>query len=173
MRVAYYTRDAISTDDEQGDLRAVLMEHHEPEPRLVDQLDAGLPTAAKLLVAGTPERIAGLRTAVAPLLSPDVQITTTTPYFLEFFSPLASKGAALEQVMRRLGVPREEVLAVGDGENDISLIEAAGLGVAMNNGVPALRARAQLVTASNDDDGVAAVIEQVLAGEMVARRPVP
>jgi Cof subfamily protein (haloacid dehalogenase superfamily) len=167
LRIAYYTPDAIFTDDDLGDLRHVLLAHHEPAPHVVERLDGTLPTAAKLLVSGAPERLARLRVAVEPALVPLVQITTTTPYFLEFFSPVASKGAALTDVMRRLDVPRAAVLAVGDGENDISLLEAAGTGVAMGNAVAGLRERALHVTASNEEDGVAVVIEQILAGEPV------
>jgi Cof subfamily protein (haloacid dehalogenase superfamily) len=165
MPIAYYTPDAIFTYDVAGDLRTVLMAHHEPEPTVVERLDEGLPTATKLLVAGEPERIAHVRAMVEPVLVPHVQVTTTTPYFLEFLSPRASKGAALEWVMRRLHVPREEVLAIGDGENDISLIEAAATGVAMANAVPSLLARAPYVTASNAEDGVAKVLELLLAAE--------
>jgi hydroxymethylpyrimidine pyrophosphatase-like HAD family hydrolase len=53
---------------------------------------------------------------------------------------------------------------MGDGENDLSLLEAAGTAVAMGNAVSGLRERALHVTASNEDDGVAVVIEQILAG---------
>jgi Cof subfamily protein (haloacid dehalogenase superfamily) len=170
LPIAYYTTDAIYTNDTEGDLRRELMAHHEPEPVLIAQLDGELPKAAKLLVAGAPERLARLRTAVEPVLAPRVQVTTTTPVFLEFFNPLANKGAALAQVMDRLEVPREAVLAVGDGENDITLIQAARVGVAMDNAVPSLRAHAQLVTASNAEDGVAVILERVLAGEVSVPR---
>ena len=171
LPIAYYTPDAIFTDDVEGDLRRILTEHHEPEPQVVERLDASLPTAAKLLVSGAPERLARLRDAVESALKPLVQTTATTPYFLEFFNPLASKGAALTLVMQRLDLRRETVLAVGDGENDLSLIEAAGMGVAMDNAAPLLRARAQHVTRSHADDGVALVIEQVLAGTLPAPMP--
>ncbi|HUY76191.1 MAG TPA: HAD hydrolase family protein [Ktedonobacterales bacterium] len=59
------------------------------------------------------------------------------------------------------------MMALGDGENDISLIEAAGLGVAMGNAIPALAQRARLLTASNDADGVALALERFIAeGEL-------
>jgi hydroxymethylpyrimidine pyrophosphatase-like HAD family hydrolase len=61
-----------------------------------------------------------------------------------------------------LGLERDQVMAFGDGLNDISMIECAGVGVAMGNAVDELRRAADEITATNDEDGVAAVIEALL-----------
>lgn len=167
LDIAWYTPDDILTDAPPGPLDAVLAAYHETPLRRVAALDArpaALPAPAKLLVTGAPERLAALRAAVTPPLAGLTRIITTTPDFLEFFSLRASKGIALEAVTARLGLRREEVLAIGDGENDIALLEAAGTAVAMGNAVPALRAHATATTASNDADGVALAIETLLAG---------
>jgi 2-C-methyl-D-erythritol 4-phosphate cytidylyltransferase len=161
--IAWYTADAIYTDAEAGELDWVLDAYHEPALIHVSTLGAGVPTPTKLLVTGTPGRLAALREAVARRLAGRVQVVTTTPDFLEFLSPEADKGRALGAVMRRLGIPRAGVLALGDGENDLPLLAAAGTGVAMGNAVAALRERARYRTVSNDEDGVAVVIEGVLS----------
>jgi len=171
LGIAWYTPDAIYTDAPEGPLDAILAAYHEPPLIHVRALDGELPTPAKLLVTGAPERLAALRARVTPQLEGAAQVVTTTPDFLEFFSHRASKGAALRDITRRLDLSREEVLAIGDGENDITLLAAAGGAVAMANAVPALRAHAAYQTASNDEDGVALVIEAVLAGQPLTRLP--
>ena len=64
--------------------------------------------------------------------------------------------------MERLGLPREALIACGDGYNDLSMIQYAGLGVAMENAVLPVRKEADYVTASNNEDGVAEVIEKFM-----------
>ncbi len=73
-----------------------------------------------------------------------------------------SKGDGLRRLARLLGVDLAEVMAVGDNLNDLEMLDAAGLGVAMGNGTPEIRDRADYVTASVDDDGVARAIERFI-----------
>lgn len=82
------------------------------------------------------------------------------PLFLEVLAPQASKGDAAAFLAARYGIPREEVIAVGDAENDLSMIAWAGLGVAMGNAAPAVLAAADWVAPSVYEDGVATVIER-------------
>lgn len=171
LGIAWYTTDTIYTDAPRGPLDDILGAYHEPPIRHVPQLDHTLPPPAKLLVTGTPERLAALRAAVTPRLTGITQIMTTTPDFLEFFGLTIDKGVALQTIMRSMGVTRDEVVALGDGENDMPLLAAAGASVAMANAVPALRGQARFVTASNDADGVALVIESILAGRALVARP--
>ena len=171
LGIAWYTPDDILTDAPPGPLDDVLAAYHEPPLRRVAALGAGLPEPAKLLVTGAPERLAALRAAVTPPLLGVARIITTTPDFLEFFSLRVSKGIALEVITAWLGLCREEVVAIGDGENDIALLDASGTAVAMANAVPALRAHATATTASNDADGVALAIETLLAGGTLPGSP--
>jgi hypothetical protein len=75
-----------------------------------------------------------------------------------------SKGAALTQVGRRFGIPMDQVLALGDGLNDISMFQIAGLSVAMGNAPRALLSVAHAATASNHEDGAAQAIERYVLG---------
>lgn len=90
---------------------------------------------------------------------PDLQIFTSSPLFIECVSKAAGKGNGVRRVAEVLGVDIADVAAVGDEMNDYSMIEAAGLGVAVGNAVEPLKAAADKVVASNDEDGIAELIE--------------
>ena len=74
----------------------------------------------------------------------------------------AHKGAALSGLASHLGLDRSQVMAFGDGLNDISMIREAGIGVAMENAVDEVKAVGDLITGSCEESGVAEVIEQLL-----------
>ncbi len=80
--------------------------------------------------------------------------------FVEVHSKQASKGHSLRFLAGYYGVPQDETIAVGDAGNDISMIEWAGLGIAMANGSPAVRARADAIASSVEEDGLADVLER-------------
>ncbi len=85
---------------------------------------------------------------------------TSDPRFMEIVDVNCSKALALEKLCRHYGIKREECIAVGDGFNDLPMIEWAGLGVAMANADDAIKQKADAVTLSNEEDGVAALIEK-------------
>lgn len=86
---------------------------------------------------------------------PDLAVTSSIPRNLELNSRLAQKGLALEALARRLGIPMAETMAFGDDLNDLSMLRAAGVGVAMGNASAEVKAAADYVTASCDENGVA------------------
>ena len=81
---------------------------------------------------------------------------------IEILPAHCSKGWGVAHVAERLGIPPEQTVAIGDNINDLEMILWAGLGVAMENGSPRLKEKAQIVAPSNDRDGVAFVIEEYL-----------
>lgn len=81
---------------------------------------------------------------------------------LEMNAQGATKGDALLWLADYLGIDRMETMAFGDGENDVSMLEAAGIGVAMENGQDSVKASANELTLTNDQDGVAAAIEKLI-----------
>ena len=93
---------------------------------------------------------------------PMLAVTTSIPFNIEINSALSTKGRALESLCALLGVDPAETIAFGDGSNDISLLRAAGCGVAMANAEPAVKAAADRVTRTNDESGVAMVLEEYL-----------
>lgn len=82
----------------------------------------------------------------------------SSPYFLEIINKSADKGEGLKALAEHLDVKREEIIAIGDAENDLAMIKYAGLGVAMNNGSKAVKDIADCITESNEEDGVAKLI---------------
>lgn len=95
----------------------------------------------------------------------DIIITSSIPLNLEINHPEATKGKGILRLAEYLGISREETMAFGDGENDLSMIIEAGIGVAMENGIDFLKANADYVTKSNDEDGVAAAIDRFVLGK--------
>ncbi|HED24289.1 MAG TPA: HAD family phosphatase [Firmicutes bacterium] len=84
------------------------------------------------------------------------------PFFLDITDRQATKGQALRWLADREGIKQEEILAFGDGHNDLDMVGYAGLGVAVANARPEVLEAADLVTAANSRDGVAAVIEKYI-----------
>ncbi len=82
--------------------------------------------------------------------------------FINIIDPAVSKGEALKALASFLGVSINEVIAIGDGLNDISLLEAAGLAVAMGNAFPEVKKVADFITLDVDHSGVAAAVERFL-----------
>src|SRR5712691_6017476 len=113
----------------------------------------------KILVLGAPGRLEALSSAVrqAKLSARAVQ---SEPTKLEFLPPGISKGTALRAMLEALGVGVGEVVAVGDNWNDLEMIEAAGLGVAMADAPEEVRARADHVCGTADAEGFRDVLER-------------
>lgn len=86
-------------------------------------------------------------------------------HLLEVFDPQVSKWTAIHRLALEQGIPRERVAAIGDEINDVAMIEGAGLGIAMANAVPGVKAAAGVETLSNAQDGVAHAIDKILRGE--------
>lgn len=89
-------------------------------------------------------------------------IVNSEPTYLEILPKGINKGTALEQLSRLLDIDMGETIAIGDNLNDLEMIKRAGLGVAVENAHPLLKAQADRVTSSNEDDGVAEVIKSAL-----------
>jgi Cof subfamily protein (haloacid dehalogenase superfamily) len=129
-------------------------------PNFQDMIRAG---CHKLLIPGDPMLLKPLESLLNTYLDKELTLFTSKPYFLEILPPKTDKGTALSIVAEKLGIERESVMAIGDSMNDESMIRWAGIGVAMLNGDARIKAIADKITArSNDDDGVAEIIEQVL-----------
>jgi hypothetical protein len=84
-------------------------------------------------------------------------------YYLDVTPPGANKGSFVTALARRLGVPREAVATLGDMPNDVPMFKASGLSYAMGNAAEAVKREASRVTASNEDDGFASAVDEILA----------
>ena len=88
------------------------------------------------------------------------------PYFLELVPKGIDKAQSLQVLLDKLEMKKEEMIACGDGFNDLSMIRFAGLGVAMSNAQPPVKEVADYITLSNDEEGVAHVVEKFLLNSL-------
>ncbi len=131
------------------------------QPILIENPDHVIANGAtKILWYDEVENIDKYENEIRKILSANINYHTSKPIFLEFVDKNASKAIAMEKLGEHFNIDRSEMIAVGDGFNDLSMIEYAGLGVAMANARDEIKAMADYVTLSNDEDGVAHVIEE-------------
>ena len=149
--------------DENTDL---VLAYGEPTPEAVGDLrenmvDAGIAVNKLLLFADEDTNaMPTLRAAAEKRFDDRCSITTAVPGMLEFLPKGASKGAAVERLLKRLDIDPRNVLALGDGENDVEMLRLAGTAVAMaGSSAKVVAAAGGVVGASNDENGVAAAIE--------------
>lgn len=119
----------------------------------------------KMLLIGENEELIKLRDEGKKLLGDRVCLTFSLPYFLEAYSPLVNKGIMLDKVAKYYGIKREEIIAMGDGENDIPMIEYAGIGIAMGNALQSVKDAADFITTTNVENGVAYAIHKFILQE--------
>lgn len=114
----------------------------------------------KLLIIAEPQRIRQAYGLAVERFGESMSIAISKANYLEFTHPLANKGAAVADMAAMLDIGRHEVLCCGDALNDLPMLRFAGLGVAVANGDEQVKAQADAVTASNNEDGVARAIER-------------
>lgn len=109
----------------------------------------------KILTAGDPEYLKENYKAMMEPFKDSLSCMFTAPFYFEFTANGIDKAKALDTVLIPRGYKREEMIAFGDGHNDASMVKYAGIGVAMANAVDDLKAIADEVTLSNEEDGIA------------------
>jgi len=114
----------------------------------------------KLLMMDTPQRIAELYQEARTLFAGRASLTCSKPYFLECNPLRATKGNALKWCAGHFGFDMSELLAFGDSLNDVSMLEAAGTGIAMGNAREDVKAMGFPLCGSNAEDGVARYIDE-------------
>jgi Cof subfamily protein (haloacid dehalogenase superfamily) len=116
----------------------------------------------KVTLIGEPEQLAPVEAHLRSLALP-IYLTYSLPFYLEATRAGVNKGTALKTLAEYLAIPMERIVAIGDQQNDISMLKVAGLGVAVANAPPAVRAAADLVAPSNDENGVAWLLWRLIA----------
>lgn len=115
---------------------------------------------SKLMFVDEPDLITEALNNLPDSIKGRVNYLRSEPYFIEFVNKKASKGTALEALANRLGLTQDNVMAIGDRDNDLSMIKYAGLGVAMGNGIDEVKDAAKFTTKTNAEDGVAFAINK-------------
>ncbi len=147
-----------------------LMNYHEGAPEAVGPLQNILddvPVNKVLAIRlAQPRQVTALRWQLSMQINGTGKLVQALDDMLELLPPGASKGAALKMLLKDLKIPAEQVVAIGDGENDIEMIQIAGVGVAVGNAHQKLKDVADHVVASNDEDGVAEAVERYVLAEI-------
>jgi len=112
----------------------------------------------KILTTGDPAYLQANYEAMMAPFKDSLNCTFTSPFFFEFTAKGIDKAKALEAVLIPRGFKREEMIAFGDGHNDITMLEYVGIGVAMGNAEDEVKNNADEVTRSNDEDGIAVAL---------------
>ncbi len=124
--------------------------------RKVDNLlDALEPHPTKLLMTGDPTDMIKAEEELVEILGEKMDIFRSAPFFLELVPKGIDKAQSLLRLLSKINLTPADLMAFGDGYNDLSMLKLAGVGVAMANAAPEVRANADYVTLSNEEDGVA------------------
>ena len=127
--------------------------------RKVDNLFEALePHPTKLLMTGDPSDMLKAEEELVEKLGDRMDIFRSAPFFLELVSKGIDKAKSLTRLLTIINLTPADLIAFGDGYNDLSMLKLAGMGVAMENAAPEVRAEADYVTLSNEEDGVAAAL---------------
>ncbi|KAK6140898.1 hypothetical protein DH2020_025360 [Rehmannia glutinosa] len=134
--------------------------YHEPKAEIIPSVEQFLAVETqKLIFLDTIEGVASsLRPYWEEAIEDRASVVQAVPDILELVPPGTSKGSGVRILLDHLGVPPNEVMAIGDGENDVEMLKLASLGVALSNGSEKAKAVADVIGISNDEDGVADAI---------------
>ena len=109
----------------------------------------------KILTAGQPDYLNEHYREMMEPFKDKLSCMFTADFYFEFTAKGIDKAKALETVLKPMGINEGEIISFGDGQNDLSIIKYAGIGVAMENAVDELKEQADEITLSNEDDGIA------------------
>lgn len=160
-----YTDESIITERIDSEIELYTKHVHMPVVT-VDRLSRGLdldPFKMLAIDIGNHDRLAEFGRGLVKALDGRVQVVFSNPNYLEIIRPDAGKGNGVRIICDVLGIPLSDSYAAGDSDNDISMLEAAGCGIAMKNGTPnAIAASDHVTDADNDHDGLAHFIEDFM-----------
>lgn len=131
------------------------------EIRKVDNLLESLESnPTKLLMTGDASLMIKAEEELAEIVGNRMDVFRSAPFFIELVPKGIDKAQSLNRLLELIGLSTNDMIAFGDGYNDLSMLKLAGVGVAMANAVPEVRAEADFITKSNEEDGVAFAIEK-------------
>jgi Cof subfamily protein (haloacid dehalogenase superfamily) len=161
---AWHVRDPRGVYTEQ-ERRTVLT-----EPVVVHDFDALLPVAGKVVgVSAEFARLDELESMLVPALEGHATVARSQPYYLDVTPYGHDKGTAVEALLGFLGVSADQLVVLGDMENDLPMFRIAAFSIAMGNAAAAVKQRASAVALGNDADGFADAIERFVLARVEAR----
>ncbi|MCH5249417.1 MAG: HAD family phosphatase [Lachnospiraceae bacterium] len=165
LHIHTYTDDAIVCDSEDAEIIYYRRRIHLPLV-IADDYASALPKEPFKMLAidlKDHDKLTNFRTSISDWASDKISSIFSNDYYLELFVHDAGKGNAVRYIYEHFGVSREDTYAAGDAQNDISMIEAAGCGIAMLNSPDIVKKAADVITQKdNDNDGLAEYMWSVL-----------
>ena len=158
-----FTSDRWLVEDPAGPYVAKEIQTIETQPTVVGRLEDHVDGASKLVgVSQDFERLTACEAAMRQALGDRASIMRSQRYYLDVTPAGTDKGTLLAELARRLRVPREEIVTLGDMENDIPMFRNSGFSIAMGNASDEVKRAANAVTLPNDDDGFAEAIARIV-----------
>ena len=119
----------------------------------------------KCLLTADPDKAEKIEQELAEKFGDQLNIFRSEPYFVEIMPPNVHKATSLEKLLEVLHMDRKDLVACGDGYNDLTMIEYAGVGVAMANAQDIVKEHADYITLSNDEDGLVPVVDKFILAD--------
>lgn len=166
INILTYDNDAIITENSDSFIEIESKINHMPVKIVKSFTEALNFPVIKYLMTGEPAILEEIEPLVYKKLSGYGNVFRSEPFFLEVVPENLDKAASMNVFLQSLGSDRTELIACGDGFNDKSMIEFAGLGVAMENAQKPVKDVADYITLSNDSDGIAKVVDKFIFSEI-------
>jgi len=139
------------------------------QPTVVPSYDGLLDRAVKIVgVSDDHDKVARCETAVQQRYGMRTSVAQSQPYYVDVTHPTANKGVVVERLSHYYNIPLHQIATLGDQQNDVLMFERSGVSIAMGNASDEVQRQANLVTASNQDEGFAKAIEQFILPRAVA-----
>lgn len=116
----------------------------------------------KLLMTAPPEKAEKFVEILNEKYGDRISVYRSEPFFIELMPLGVDKASSIDRMLSTVGLTRENIICCGDGYNDLTMIEYAGVGVAMANAQPKVKEKADYITKSNDEDGIVQVIDEFI-----------
>lgn len=159
---AYHTHETVYVDTDTPRAKNWYRPPVPPAVMVEDVANLYPKPCIKVVGIGEEGTLREKRRILEAMFAGKLYVTQSSFDLLEFLHPDVSKGNALKTIAADLHIAPEEVIAIGDNHNDLGMMRFAGLGVAMGNAHDEVKAEADYVTLSNDEEGVADLIEKIL-----------
>lgn len=166
FKLLIYSGNRLLIQSEDDELMQIT-KYGEPEPEIVGSMVNVLHNTPihKIIAFGATKRLTALRWQLSQQTDGEVTMTTSAVLnTLEILPKGASKGRSVRKLLADMNIDPQNVMAIGDGENDIDMIKLAGLGVAVGNADERLKEVADEVVGTNDEYGVAEALERFVLG---------
>ncbi len=167
--LSYRGNDVITEDDTDPYVLKECFINRTKAHKVDNLVNAIISPVAKCLIVGEHEKLLPVKQCLEQLFKGQLNIFFSEPYFLEIMPLGVEKSSSLSRLLKLLKTNRSHLMACGDGLNDVTMLDYAGLGVAMENACMEVKEKADVITKSNDEDGVAIAVEKYILefGEQV------